>query len=580
MTGITYGSGDSDVLMTDPNLGFVTGYTYNIGSSQIKGVLNWNTNNTLQKLTVTDPLNSQNQQTCTYTHDDLTRLATNNCGSGFSQTFSYDQYGNISIAGSNSFQPTYNPSNNRWSAIGSITPTYNANGDLETDGTNTYTWDTDGHMLSANTSNTATYDALGRLLEFPNSSGYQEVVYAPTGAPIGIQNGSTNVLSRFPLVGGAKAVYTGSVLSYYSHPDFLGSVRLTTSPTKTALADLAYSPFGQPYNNSGVPNSVLTFTGNNQDVAPGTLYDFPAREYNPNQSRWISPDPHRSTNFSKPQDLNRYAYSRNSPLENTDPTGLCPPDDDNQSDCPQVPNAFSYYTPFGQAMTSPDFGQIQVNNPFDLTITASLQFSASDANTLGSNTLGGNPSLMGEVGAGYGLVEDIMVSSIANGVGGAALNMATDAAAGAISDYLAARALPTVSGGSGAFSGVPVSAGEEFVTVYHGSVDNYKNIALNGLDVEREGTTYASTSEAAAIDATKYALPNWRLAANNRGVVQSAIPKQLFDTYFAPFQRPYAGFYGPGGYELPPGTTEILMQHTIQKEIFNWYMIRPPLTLP
>jgi YD repeat-containing protein len=106
VTKITYGSGDWDVLTTDPNLGFVTGYTYNVGTSEIK-----------------NPLNSNNQQTCTYTHDDLTRLATDNCGSAFSQTFSYDRYGNISIAGFNPFQPTYNSANNRFSAIGTVTPT-------------------------------------------------------------------------------------------------------------------------------------------------------------------------------------------------------------------------------------------------------------------------------------------------------------------------------------------------------------------------------------------------------------------------------------------------------------------------
>ncbi|HKS66095.1 MAG TPA: RHS repeat-associated core domain-containing protein [Candidatus Acidoferrales bacterium] len=87
--------------------------------------------------------------------------------------------------------------------------------------------------------------------------------------------------------------------------------------------DGAYAPFGEPYAQSGTTD--LNFTGMNQDTA-SNVYDFPAREYGI-QGRWPSPDPAglAAVNPMDPQTWNRYAYVRNSPLEMTDPLGLCGP---------------------------------------------------------------------------------------------------------------------------------------------------------------------------------------------------------------------------------------------------------------
>ena len=59
------------------------------------GSLTWNPNGSLGQLQITDPFNSANQQTCTYSHDDLARIASANCGSAASQTFTFDPFGNI-----------------------------------------------------------------------------------------------------------------------------------------------------------------------------------------------------------------------------------------------------------------------------------------------------------------------------------------------------------------------------------------------------------------------------------------------------------------------------------------------------
>jgi hypothetical protein len=90
-------------------------------------------------------------------------------------------------------------------------------------------------------------------------------------------NGQTQTLQQafVPLVGGAEAVYTPSGLAWYRHPDWLGSSRLASTPSRSVYYDGAYAPYGESYAESGTPDH--SSTGQNQDVAPTgqyPLYDF------------------------------------------------------------------------------------------------------------------------------------------------------------------------------------------------------------------------------------------------------------------------------------------------------------------
>jgi RHS repeat-associated protein len=87
--------------------------------------------------------------------------------------------------------------------------------------------------------------------------------------------------------------------------------------------DTAYAPFGENYVPSGTTD--LDFTDKRQDTVTG-IYDFQYREQNPNQGRWLSPDPAglSAVDPSDPQSWNRYSYVVNTPLANTDPLGLEP----------------------------------------------------------------------------------------------------------------------------------------------------------------------------------------------------------------------------------------------------------------
>ena len=323
-TAVTLGSADSDAFQYDANTGRMTQYKATINGSAVSGTLTWNANWTLGTLAITDNLNSADTQTCTYGYDSLARLSSDSCGSVWSQTFTYDAFGNISKSGSQSFGPTYSASTNRFTAIGSVTPTYDSNGNLTYDGFYNYTWDGEGNLATLG-GNAETYDALDRRVEQYNGSAYTEIVYGPAGNKMALMSGQTVTKVFAPLSAGATAVYNSSGLSYYRHPDWLGSSRITSTTTRTLYYDGAYAPFGENYAETGTTDR--SFTGQNQDLTPGStgdLYDFLYREYHKIQGRWISPDPAGlgAVNPANPQSWNRYAYVLNNPLALADLAGL------------------------------------------------------------------------------------------------------------------------------------------------------------------------------------------------------------------------------------------------------------------
>jgi RHS repeat-associated protein len=320
-TSITYGSLDSDSFTYDPNTNRLTQYKFTVGSTpqSLIGNLTWNPNHTLASQNITDPFDGADQQNCSYTHDDITRLASVNCGAIFSQTFSYDAFGNISKSGTYSFQPTYNSATNRFSSIPGTTVSYDTNGNVLSDGSHTYTWDADAHPLTTD-SVALTYDAFGRMVEQNRSGAYTEILYGPRNYKLALMNGQTLTKGLINLPGGGNAVYSSSGLLYYGHSDHLGSAKFASTPSRTMYFDLAYAPFGETYAATGTTDPA--FTGQRQDTVPG-LFDFPERQYS-TQGRWPTPDPSglASVNLHDPQQLNRYAYVRNNPLSLVDPTGL------------------------------------------------------------------------------------------------------------------------------------------------------------------------------------------------------------------------------------------------------------------
>ena len=324
---VTFGSGDSDLFTYDAYTLRKIQYKYSIGSpaQSVVGNLTWNANSTLQKLVITDPFNSPNNQTCNYSYDDLRRLTSGNCGSVESQTFGYDPFGNLTKTGNpgQSFQPVYKDPNtgqttNKYVSIPGTTVQYDGNGNVMSDGSHTYAWDADGKSVTADGAG-LTFDALDRMVEQNRSGTYTQIVYAPRGQKLALMNGQSLVKAFVLLPGGATAVYGSAGLDHYRHSDWLGSSRFSSTPSRTMYSDVAYAPFGETYAQAGTADP--SFTEENSDTAVG-LYDFPDREYG-TQGRWPSPDPAglAAADLGNPQSWNRYAYVLGDPLDNIDPTG-------------------------------------------------------------------------------------------------------------------------------------------------------------------------------------------------------------------------------------------------------------------
>ncbi|HMC27939.1 MAG TPA: hypothetical protein VKM56_09125 [Verrucomicrobiae bacterium] len=203
-----------------------------INGSTISGTLTWNPNGTLNHLVIADPFNASDAQTCNYTYDDLVRLASANCGTPWSQTFSYDPFGNITKNGSITWNPGYSPSTNRYTLGGT---SYDATGNLLNDTFHTYTWNADGRPVTVDAI-TLTYDAFGRIVERNNGGVYNQYVYDAAGNKLATMTGQTLTKGIVPLPGGIQATYdpTNSGTVFLTGWAAIDLVPPTTEPMPSA----------------------------------------------------------------------------------------------------------------------------------------------------------------------------------------------------------------------------------------------------------------------------------------------------------------------------------------------------------
>jgi len=292
------------------------------------------TGNNGNVMSVVDNVNPAKTQT--YAYDYLNRItsAASSATSGpdqWSQTFTYDPWGNMNQHGSKAFEYPF-ASNNRI-----VYYNYDAAGNVLNDGTHGLAYDAEGQITGIDSgATTYTYDANGERVRKLCGTGapacgaagnFTEYVYF-SGEPIA-EKDQSGAWTDYIFAGGKRvAMATGTTSSgtTYYHGDHLGSQRLMTDSNGAVVAgtDRTYLPFGWEWNGPGSSTNHYKFTGKERDAETQNDY-FGARYYNSSMGRWLSPDPvTMSRDLSDPQTLNRYSYVFNRPTMLIDPDGRWP----------------------------------------------------------------------------------------------------------------------------------------------------------------------------------------------------------------------------------------------------------------
>jgi len=211
---------------------------------------------------------------------------------------------------------TYNAGNHQ-TAFGGATLTYDLNGNLTGDGTNSYTWNARNQLasLTGPMGGSFVYDAFGRRQRKTIDGTITDFVYdglnpvrqAVGAATVDLLTGLRidEYLTRTD-ASGARDLLAGALGSTVSLSDSSGTIQ----------TEYSYEPFGAVSASGSTSTNELRYTGR-EDDGTGLNY-YRARYYDPGLQRFLSEDP---IGFGG-GDVNFYAYVANDPLTWTDPLGL------------------------------------------------------------------------------------------------------------------------------------------------------------------------------------------------------------------------------------------------------------------
>ena len=340
--------------------GTVKDYTYNDLNFRLERILTTNnqgiviqdlnyTYDAVGNITaVTDNVNTATQ---TFGYDHLNRLVAARDESTYGEkTYSYDTIGNILEKDGRTY--TYAGGAAGPHAVTSLSDgtsfAYDANGSMaervSSEGSFAYDFDAENRLASVEKDGTLSaafrYDgdggrtrkvAYGAALGIPLSSmAYPELLQDGLGEDDLVTH-FVGELYEVDNLHEVKHVYLGSerILSVhdgveqYIHGDHLGSSNVVEDQFGALVQINEYQPFGdfsrRDQYATGGQESDLYFTQQILDDETG-LYYYGARYYDPLIGRFISADP-TVQHPNDPQDLNRYAYCRNNPINLVDPSG-------------------------------------------------------------------------------------------------------------------------------------------------------------------------------------------------------------------------------------------------------------------
>jgi RHS repeat-associated protein len=263
-----------------------------------------------------------------FTYDPINRLtaaAETSPGTGWSQSYGYDAFGNRWVSGGITTSP-FTPvaasnfdTNNRLQIQGTQ---YDASGGMTAIGGYTYQNDSEGHIAAVAINGSST-------LYGYDGDNHRILKQAPAGTTIYVYDASGDLSAEY-----STATQMNPCLTCYLTADYLGSTRLITSSAGATVSQHDYLPFGEevplayggrtalPGFQAGSADDVnQKFTGKERDAESGLDY-FGARYYGSALGRFTSPDEVVADQHpDDPQSWNLYGYVRNRPLSSVDPNG-------------------------------------------------------------------------------------------------------------------------------------------------------------------------------------------------------------------------------------------------------------------
>ena len=299
--------------------------------------------------------------TVAYVYDALNRLTEANYSDGRFNHYTYDKVGNR-LTASDQYSTTtytYDEANRLVSVDGpstgsgqAVAYTYDANGNLLSDGVNTYTYDSANHLSSvSNQSSVTSYqyrcnglsrDAWGitgcnsdRVSQTTNGVTTYYTLDQAAGLTQILDDGANTYL-----YGAGRIAQVNATGTEYFLGDALGSVRQMTDASGAVTLAKAYDPYGQAVQSSGTGSSRYGFTGEQYDESTGMVY-LRARYYAPSVGRFLSRDSWGG-DANNPLSFNRWAYTEGNPINLIDPSGFA-------SGRPLIDDGCSYLFPGSNA---------------------------------------------------------------------------------------------------------------------------------------------------------------------------------------------------------------------------------------
>ncbi len=285
-----------------------------------------------------------------YAYDDAGRLArdctdtiaNSSCLDGTAgSAYTYDAVGNLatSVTAGSTTANTYDAADQLTQATVGTTITnlvYDADGNLTKDTDGTYAYDAIGRVKSATVGTdtvTFTYDSDGNRTVAKKNNASIRISRWDVNNPLPqIATETSEANGRGVLIGDYQYNPSGAPVAAYG-PSGTFFFQHDRQDSVTAVHDVAgveqykytYNAWGVSTGKAsitGAKGSVFGYTGQYKDpYLPGRLH-LRARSYDPDTGRFTTPDPVPTTPGSP--NASGYAYANNDPVNQSDPSGLCP----------------------------------------------------------------------------------------------------------------------------------------------------------------------------------------------------------------------------------------------------------------